>query len=233
MKTSLVYIAFILSLLECSTKKLALNQPGDKFFEMSKSPCFGRCPVYTVTVFQNGLMVLDAKDNMPWKGKYSNQMTPSELNSFKSTLKSLSIHHYKDEYREPIADAPATTITYYEGANSKKIFTNFLYPDSLQLFTEHLNTMVIKNDNWKKIVDQREIKEYLILLRPEAKLSEILQRYQDHEMMMVKRLDPATNQYWLVTAKINPGETEIFPKSLRADKDIQSAQLNNVLEQRQ
>lgn len=233
MKSSFVYIAFILSLLECSNKKLTLNQPGDKLFEMTKSPCFGRCPVYTVTVYHSGQMILDAKDNLPWKGKYSSQMTPSELKTFKAKLKSLSIHGYKDEYREPIADAPSTTLTYYEGDSSKKIFTNFLYPDSLQSFTEQLNIMVTKNESWKEVIDQREIIEYLILLKPEAKLSEILQRYQDHEMMMVKRLDPAINQYWLVTAKINQGETETFLKALRDDKDIQSAQLNKTLEQRQ
>ena len=232
MKPSYLYIIFLMAFFQCSNKKLVVNQPGDKLFEMSKSPCFGRCPIYTVTVYQNGIMTLVAKDNMELKGKYTDTLTKSQLKDFKSKLKALRIKELNDEYREPIADAPATTVTYFEGADSKKIFTNFRYPDALQVFTEQLNDMVANTPAWTIVEDKTIKQEYLILLKPDAKLSEVLQRYQDYELTLGRRLDPATSQYWLVIAKVMPGSIDALLKTLQSDKDIQSAQTNKSLEPR-
>jgi hypothetical protein len=232
MKYPYLYLLFLVAFFQCSNKKQVIGQPGVKLFEMSKSPCFGRCPIYTVTIYQNGVMTLMAKDNMTLKGNYTSTMNKSELKDFKSKLKALQIKEFKDEYREPIADAPATTVTYFDGAESKKIFTNFRYPDSLQAFTEQLNDRVTHNSAWTLVEDKTVKQEYLILLKPETKLSDILQRYQDHELNIVRRLDPATSQYWLVIAKVLPENIELFLKTLRSDKDIQSAQTNKPLESR-
>lgn len=231
MKSTLLYLSICLASVQCATKKLTLTQPGDILFEMSKSPCFGKCPVYAVTIFQSGAMQLNAKENMEFSGKYTLQMSATKLKAFKAKLKGLDLLSLRNEYREPIADAPATHIVYHEGDSIKKIFTNFLYPDSLQHFTEELDRMV-QSGNWTKVMDHRVLQEYIIQLKQDARLSEILQRYATYELMLGKRLDPATNQYWVVTAKVNPGESDQFLNILKSDKDIQTAQTNKALETR-
>jgi hypothetical protein len=231
MKSTFFYLCLCFASVQCATKKLSLTQHNDKLFEMSKSPCFGKCPVYTVTVFQNGSMQLTAKENMTLKGKYTLQMSQPELNSFKAKLKSLNLLTLRNEYREPIADAPATHIVYSEGDSTKKIFTNFLFPDSLQNFTEQLDKMV-QAGRWTQVIDHRILQEYIIQLKQEARLAEILQRYTSYEMTLVRRLDPATNQYWVLSARVDPGSSDQLLSLLKSDKDIQSAQTNKSLESR-
>ena len=230
MKSTLYLLILFFFLVQCS-KKLVMTKPGDKLFEMSKSPCFGWCPVYTVTVYQNGSMQLLAKENLEMKGTYTHQMDKTTFKSFKTKLATLNIKGLNDEYRQPIADAPSTRVVYYEGTLEKKIFTNFQFPDSLQMFTTRLDEMVTDGD-WIKVEDRRISQEYIILLQPEARLSAILQRYTFYEMTIGKRLDPATNQYWVVSAKVNPDERDKFLNLLRADKDIKSVQTNKALESR-
>ncbi|MFZ1714256.1 MAG: DUF6438 domain-containing protein [Saprospiraceae bacterium] len=219
------------SLMQCSPKKVLVSTPGAKLFEMSKSPCFGYCPVYNVTIYQSGIMKLHAKQNMNINGMYTYQLTKVELKEIKSTLKDLNLAAFRDEYREPIADAPSTEIIYFGENPEKKIFTNYQYPGALQRFADRIDSMALSY-HWEKLVENRTKTEFILQLEPGMTIADVLQKYNAYEMMLGKRLDPATNQYWTVTAMIEPGTTNAFIKMLSDDPAIQQAQLNKSLDLR-
>ena len=86
-------ILLLLSFLafQCSTKQLSLSNPDDKLVEMSKSPCFGYCPTYELIIFQNGIMKLNAKQNMKKNGMFTKQLSKNELKKLKKELADLKL----------------------------------------------------------------------------------------------------------------------------------------------
>lgn len=218
-------------LVQCSSKKVLVGRPGTKLLEMSKSPCFGYCPVYRVTIYQNGLMQLNAKQNMSLNGLYEHQLGKVELKKIKSILKELKLASFKNEYREPIADAPSTELIYYGENPEKRIFTNHQYPSDLQSFVDHIDSLAL-SDHWEKLVENRVKTEIILQLKPGMTISDVLKKYSAYDMMLGKRLDPTTNQYWTVTAMIEPETTDAFIKMLSEDPSIQQAQLNKSLDLR-
>ncbi len=214
----------------CSRKSGNLAQSNAKLFEMRKSPCFGYCPVYTLTVYQNGQVNLDAKQNFKPNGAFSRQMSNSEFKSFKSQLKSLKLATYQKEYKEPIADASATFITYYADSIFN-IMTNFRFPPALANVTDTLERMALNGKLWSFFHDHRITQEYIVQLKDGKSISDFLSRFESYDARMIRRLD-ANNSYWLISAKSDSDKVADLLNAIKRDEDIKNAQKNSTLEMR-
>lgn len=213
----------------CSKKSQPGIADGRKLVEMTKSPCFGFCPVYHLVIYDNGMMRLTAKQNMKISGTYSKQLNPAQLNTIKSGLEKMKLAEYQDEYREPVADAPSTEVIYYTDKTMKKIFTNFIFPEPLQKMTDELNQQAL-SENWLPWTDPRIRTEFIVLLQEGVSLSGILTGYREYELMMVKRLDSVNRYYWLLSAMVNPGEESTLLNKLKKDPGIKEVQFNRSLD---
>jgi len=222
-------LIFLLIAGGCSKKIHSVTGQTQKLLEMSKSPCFGFCPVYHLVVFENGLMRLSAKQNMKISGIYTKQLSAGEIKEIKSGLEKMKLSEYKDEYREPVADAPSTEIIYYKDKAMKKIVTNFLFPEPLQNLTDELNQHT-QSENWVIWTDLRVRTELIVLLQDGVALSGLLPNYRENELMMVKRLDPASANYWLLSALVNPGEENVLLTKLKREPGVKEVQFNRPLD---
>lgn len=225
----LKFLFIPLLLISCSKKNQPVSGQSQKLVEMTKSPCFGFCPVYRLVVFQDGLMRLEAKQNMKISGMFIKQLSTSEFHTLKTGMEKLKWEEFKEEYREPVADAPTTELTYFKSDFQKKIFTNFLFPAPLQTLTEELNQFAL-SENWNTWVDPRVRTEFIVLLKDGFSLSGLLREYNENELTMVKRLDPANGQYWLVAAMLIPGEENIFLAKLKKEPGVNDVQFNKSLD---
>lgn len=222
-------LILILFIPGCSKKAQSVAGQHTKMIEMSKSPCFGFCPVYQLVIYQDGMMRIMAKQNMKISGSYTKQLTPAQLNSIKSGLDQLKLDQYQDEYREPVADAPSTELIFYKDQAGKKIFTNFLFPEPLQKIADELNQHAV-SEHWTKWTDPRVRQEFIILLEDNVSLSTVLSGYSDYELELVKRLDPGTSKYYLIRGLVLPGEEGLLLKKLKKDPSVREAQLNASLD---
>ncbi|HNR08536.1 MAG TPA: DUF6438 domain-containing protein [Saprospiraceae bacterium] len=232
MNRSILMLPLMVMAITCTRKTQSAAAQGEKLIEMDKSPCFGLCPVYRLTVYRDGLMKMDAKQNMKISGLHTLQLNKADIASLRSKLEKMGLEKYQEEYREPVADAPSTELRYYIDGKPKRIFTNFIFPAPLQKITEELDQWAM-GENWAKWIDPRIKKEFILLLEEGVPLSNILQKFSEQDMMPVRRLDPATRQYWLVTCLVMPGEEKSLMEQLRKDAEIREVQENRTLEERQ
>lgn len=231
MSRSLLIFTLITMAMACSRKTPYVAAQGEKLIEMEKSPCFGLCPVYRLTVYRDGGMKINAKQNMKISGIHTLKLDKSEIKSLRTRLEKMGLEKYKEEYREPVADAPSTEVLYFTDGQPKRIFTNFIFPEALQKITDELDQKVM-GEGWVKWIDQRIKQEYILLLKEGVSLSGILQKFSDQEMMLVRRLDPATHQYWLVSCLVMPGEEKALLERIRKDPEVKEVQENRQLEER-
>jgi hypothetical protein len=90
--SSLILFLAILLLCSCSTQKETLvNKPYEikHWLTLQKYPCFGHCQVVKLSVYRNGLVIYEGKENVEKKGVYFSELSNSVFTLRNSAVKKL------------------------------------------------------------------------------------------------------------------------------------------------
>lgn len=88
-------------------------------FTVSKTPCFGECKQYSLTLHADGMLVLNAKKNVKRKGYFTTVLPTLEANRIAALFQRVTANGLLTVYpsaEEIPADVPATKLE-YPGAN--------------------------------------------------------------------------------------------------------------------
>jgi hypothetical protein len=91
---------------------------------LERTACHGTCPVYTLSIFQDGKVEYDGLDFVQVKGKQTGSITPEQVKELLSTFKDADYTNLKDEYKAPVTDL-ATTITSFTQDGKTKTVSNY------------------------------------------------------------------------------------------------------------
>lgn len=122
-------------------------------FAISKTPCYGDCEQYSLTLTNDRQLILDAKKNMDKKGTYRIRLNAREYNALLSGLDSLNLDQLPPVFPRNIkmipADAPATVLRFpeYTGATEmKKVEVYSDAPEKLASFLQRFEALVKRKD---------------------------------------------------------------------------------------
>lgn len=115
----------------------------------SKTACYGKCPVYTMTINGDGSVVFEGKENIDKIGKYSLQLTAGEMDSLISAFEESRFFELNDRYYEDYTDLPTTFITFTHKSRTKKIVDYYGAPKRLKILESKIEE-IVKKDGWKK-----------------------------------------------------------------------------------
>ena len=88
----------------CGSSIPAPQGKRDKVIEMSKGPCYGNCPVYTLTVFGNGLASYKGERNTDRLGTYVKKLDKAQMERLRREFKNANLWQYRDVYTGRIPD---------------------------------------------------------------------------------------------------------------------------------
>ena len=119
--------------------------------KIKRTPCFGKCPVFTVELFNNGLVKYNGIAFVERKGNFTAKASPEFIKQIQD--KALAIKYLSFENKYPIspvaiADLPTTTTYIRIGEASKQILDNFDAPRELIDFENWLEKEFNKLE-WK------------------------------------------------------------------------------------
>lgn len=117
---------------------------------LQKYPCFGHCHVYKLSMYRNGLVILE-EGAFRKTGVYFSQLSQDKIRSFKRMSDALNWASYLAEYLINIPDLPLTELTYFDenGAKNKFIKSNSNLPNPLDELTKTMAAL-IKSENGHK-----------------------------------------------------------------------------------
>lgn len=121
-------------------------------FEVSKTPCYGDCKQYSLTLHGNGLAVLNARKNLNRTGYYTTRLPPSEADKMTDLFRRVTAGGLQTVYPagEVPADLPATKLE-YAGANGLpqvvRVYSNA--PADLQQLFDMAEQLVVNGD-WQR-----------------------------------------------------------------------------------
>ena len=92
--------------------------------EMSRSACFGRCPVYTIEISGNGIVRYTGEQNVAVVGNESRNISPEQVSGLLEDFDSINFFSLDDRAFEECSDTPNVTVSLSLGGRHKTITSN-------------------------------------------------------------------------------------------------------------
>lgn len=153
-------IAFI-GLFACAnSKKQAENsvesdgkpprQEVTEFASITKTFCFGKCPVYEMSIFSDGKVVLNGKANIEMLGHWELKISEADLAAFVKMAEDINYFELEDKYDSPVTDLPSTTTSIVINGKRKEVYRRANYPERILKF-EALFTELLERKGWTEV----------------------------------------------------------------------------------
>lgn len=235
-KVAVVLLLFSL-IATCRSSKNKNLAELKKVAEMKKGPCFGRCPVFTLTIYDNGLASFEGERFTDRLGLYVKNLTPAKTKEVKEAFKAANLWQYKDVYRGRIPDLQTVTVVYHEGTEVKSITGKDGRPDVVMELEAMLDKIVdeegweLKNKPKNDLPSNVIANELIVEISKRIDVNVWSRKYAKQNLQVVKSLSP-NGLFWLVSF-----DDQIIPPKqmlefIKNDPDVISAEFNKKLSQR-
>ena len=217
------------------TPSIKPSNANTKLVSISKGACYGSCPIYSMTVFEDGSCKFHGKRFCKKLGPFIGSISAQELATLNQKISVLKLSEYPDKIESLISDFPSTEITVFSDSNVKSVWWRDNEPKELSELSTFLDKF--RTDmNWEFDVNAPMQpgtieNQILVELKSGIKATEFVNDYSDFALKINKELTPKEN-YWLFefdNSKISGGE---MLKLIYKSEKINNAEFNKELEQR-
>ncbi len=242
MKHILIAIGLITTvflIMSCKSKnKIKKIAPDSKRFILQKGGCFGTCPVYTLTINQNGEATFEGRMNTNKQGIHAKKISSEEVTKLEKLFKNAKFYQFEENYESRIADLPMITIGFDNGSGMKLVSGKMERPEEVKQLQYALEK-IAESDGWTMITPPDETpeakakqkenaiiyNEVIIEPRPGLMLPKWFKSKSTIGVRLIKKIAPSLN-YFLITYDSSVIAPEDFMKILKDDPDILSAEFN-------
>jgi hypothetical protein len=104
-------VLFYLTLVACTSP--ATQEYTTAVITLERTACFGVCPVYKLTIYEDGRVEYDGQQFVEVTGKQTAEITPEQVKELVSDFQNADYFDLEDEYVAPVTDIPSaiTSIT--------------------------------------------------------------------------------------------------------------------------
>ena len=124
-------------------------EEGDSLFaSIQKTYCFGKCPVYTMKIYNGGYVTFVGKANVNMMGNHMTVIRGEDMIRFIDMANEINYFDLEDNYDNPaVSDLPSTTTSIVMNGKRKTVRRRVNFPSELKRF-EELFEDLIKNKEW-------------------------------------------------------------------------------------
>lgn len=158
---SAVLIASATTFLGCNGQKTTANTatyggdaPADSlFFTLTKTPCFGKCPAYSVNVYRSGFATYNGKSHVEKTGEHTAHVGTDTMALLLAKAETIGFFDLEDVYDSQVTDLPTTTIAIAAGGRSKQVKARHQVPQQFKDFAAYAEGLLLPVA-WKPVKAQ-------------------------------------------------------------------------------
>ncbi len=157
MKTAPIFLIIVTvsTLVSCKpqekkTTTAAAVEDTTVFLKMQRTPCYGKCPNYTVEISNNGKVNYFGKMFVDFEGQHYGNISTTDVELIKTKIKEINFFELKDKYDSPATDMPSTIFEATINNQFKKITNRHNGPPELKDLEKLVEEIVYKS-NLKKV----------------------------------------------------------------------------------
>lgn len=124
------------------------------FMKFKRTPCYGTCPWYEVTIWQNGLAVYKGEKFVDMLGNYETVFTPDEMKSILRYAYRINFFNLPDTlppYRQPPTDLPKVIMYLQHSGIAKQVVDNRIETPAQVTGFENFVENLIYSKIWHQI----------------------------------------------------------------------------------
>ncbi len=142
----------IISIFLWSCKSQKVEQSNAPIMlSISKTPCFGSCEIYDLTIYEDGKAEINKKRFIDPIGQFSLTLKKKEILQISELANKINLCKMDSLYGNNIADLPSTIITFNCNGKYKTTIATMGYPQELNLLIDHIN-QIVKREDWQPLV---------------------------------------------------------------------------------
>ncbi len=216
------------------TSQLPRLEEAGKRIEISKGPCMGQCPVYTLTVYNNGLATYRGERFTEKEGLFVKKLDKETYEQLLQSFDNTNLWQFNTVYPTEFPDLPTVSITYFdEEGNRKQVIGKDSRPQPV-LELEKLLDAVANGTGWTTRDGQRSVAtagrttappELIVQLDPGVSPQAWVIPYVQYELTIKEGISPNGN-YWLFTFNPATIDPQQLLDRIRQDRYVYSAQFN-------
>jgi len=175
---NLLFLSLTAILFSCNSKKIATSETIEEvlpiendyqfenmklndslFASIEKSPCFGQCPVYSMKIYNNGLVLYSGKNFVKKIGNYIMEICREQMLNFIDKADAIRYLEMDDTYdNSNVTDIPSATTSIVIDKKRKRVMRRFGYPKELIKY-EQLFDDLINSGKWIKVESKADKKK--------------------------------------------------------------------------
>lgn len=150
MKKATLLLLVVIGLFACKDKKLSnYSYSAESVIEMKTTACYGKCPVFTMTIDGMGNATYHGKRYAKKQGAHKKQFNAQETNALFKAFENAEYFNFEDEYTSDVTDLSTTYLTFRHRGKDKKIKLYFDYPTKLKELSALTRTYA-DSEGWMK-----------------------------------------------------------------------------------
>jgi hypothetical protein len=96
-----------------SARKPEASGPAAEVVSLRRTACYGRCPVYTVTLYEDGQLRWEGERHVATVGVDTAQLSPAEVTAVKALFEKAGWKTFEPSYdRHDVTDLPSAVVRY-------------------------------------------------------------------------------------------------------------------------
>ncbi len=235
-------LALITIASSCKSTKQAEDMPkfqGDEVvYQLKKGGCFGRCPIYKLSVYGNGLAEFEGERFTEMLGTYQRKLSSDEMKSLQSTFQTVDFDTLQASYKSRIPDLPLITVGYKVSDTLALHSGKMERPESLKSLQYALENLV-KSDNWKLVkgadvdgvgdVEQSELPVFdktkiLVQFKPGVKLPQWFNEMKNAYGVRIVEKVPEDPSSWIITYTTANHDPEVVLQGIAESDAVMNAE---------
>lgn len=122
-----IVASFLFFVAACKTTKPDAKHPdknGTLILSMERTPCYGRCPIYTIELYENGLLLYNTRHFNDTAACRYRVLTKQQIDEVKVKFNSSEFFKMANKYpedRQTPTDLPSCILFYNDGIQKKTI----------------------------------------------------------------------------------------------------------------
>ncbi len=117
---------------------------------MQKTKCIDACPVYTIDIYESGVVYFNGRENVDKLGEFKIKLSKKELQRLINIFNDYKFFNFQDRYVSDAKDLPTTYIYFSHNGRRKRVMDYDGAPQTLKKLENEV-AQLIKIPKWKQM----------------------------------------------------------------------------------
>ena len=142
------FTSFIIIISSCSLIKKKI-QTSNIFLSMKRTPCYGTCPQYQVTIFSNGLIKYEGKRFVDKIGCFHSKLSRKKIENIVSLVNKINYFKLDSVYSSNVTDLPSVVTEVLVNRKNHRVVDKNLSETKLNILYDEIDKLIIEVNEWK------------------------------------------------------------------------------------